>query len=153
MPDKTSNTENNDNTDYLKLARELAETKRQMAKLHYVRGIPEPDHGEVFVLGYLANIGKPVCPKDIGDAMKISSARIAKLLNQLEHKSFIKRRVDPLNRRQTLIHLLPAGSEQHQKDTDNFNKDAIKFLKALGAEDAADYIRLQKRILEIYTDL
>lgn len=151
MPNETFINDRNDNTDYLKLARELAETKRQMAKLHNIRRIYESDNGETFVLSYLADKTKPIHPKDISKAMKISSARIAKLLNQLEQKGFIKRIADPQNGRQILIHLLSAGKEQNQKNIENFNQRSIKFLKALGAKDASEYIRLQKKILEIYT--
>lgn len=151
MPNETLIAEHDDTINYLKLALELAEIKRQMVKLHNLNRITEPDNGEIFVLSYLTNRAKPVCPKDISNAMNISSARIARLLNQLEQKSFIKRAADPENGRQTLIHLLPEGNEQHQKNIENFNQRTMKFLKALGAKDAMEYIRLQKKILEIYT--
>lgn len=143
-------TESKDNGEYVDLARELAETKSQMVRLRTVRDITEPDNGEIYVLGYLAGRKKPIHPKDISDIMDISTARIARLLNQLEEKKFVERTADPLNGRQTLIHLLPAGYEQHQKDTENFNQRSINFLKALGKKDAMEYVRLQKKILEIY---
>lgn len=150
MSQKPSYLDQEEFTDFFHLADELAETKRQMAKYHQINQIPEPDHGELFALRYLSDKETPVCPKDLSEAMHISSARIARLLNQLEKKNFIKRSVDPNNKRQTVILLLPAGREQQKKNVTEFRQRAITFLKALGADDAKEYIRLQKKILELY---
>lgn len=150
MSQTPSNSDQEELTDFYQLADELAETKRQMAKFHQINQIPEPDHGELFALRYLSDQDTPVCPKDLCEAMHISSARIARLLNQLEKKTFIKRMVDPHNKRQTVILLLPAGQEQHKKNVAEYKNRATKFLKALGSEDAKEYIRLQKKILELY---
>ncbi|MFA9376496.1 MAG: MarR family winged helix-turn-helix transcriptional regulator [Lachnotalea sp.] len=142
---------NGDSTDYLLLAAELALIKRQLTKLHSIDKILEPNNGATFVLSYLAENTVPVTPKEISQVMNISSARIAMILNQLEIKEFIERNPDPNNGRQTIVQILPDGTLQHAKNKEAYTKRAIEFLEALGIEDAVTYVRLQKKIVEIFS--
>lgn len=137
--------------DYLKLAVDLSEVRRKMAQIPDFRKFINPDNGESFVLGYLSESSKPVSPKEICDAMNISSARIAMILNKLEAKGMVKRKQNSDDGRYTVVELLPAGTIQRQKNMEKFNQSAMRFLEALGPEDAADYVRLQSKIADIYT--
>lgn len=136
--------------DYLKLASELAKAKRQMVKIPDFHRITEPSSGESFVLGYLSERDKPVNPKEISEAMNVSSARIAMIVNRLEEKGMVKREQDPENGRHTIVYLLPAGRRQRQKNIEKFNRCAIRFLKAMEPEDAVEYVRSQSKVAEIY---
>ncbi len=148
---KTTTDGGNHVLDYVALASELALTKRQLIKLRSIDKILTPNNGENYVLGYLAEYTGPVTPKEISIAMHISSARIAMILKQLEMKGFIERKPNPCNGRQTLVQILYDGLSQHKKNKDDFINRTIQFLKALGPEDAATYVRLQKKIVKIFS--
>lgn len=136
--------------DYLKLAGELSAAKRRMARIPNFRNFVNPDDGENFVLGYLGDSFSPVSPKEICDAMNVSSARVATILNQLEAKGMVRRKPNLNDGRYTVVELLPAGAIQRQKNIENFNRRAACFLEVLGAEDAVEYVRLQIKIADIY---
>lgn len=136
--------------DYLKLAGELSGVKRQMARIPDFRKIIEADNGENFVLGYLDDSLSPVSPKEIGDAMNVSSARVATILNQLESKGMVKRNPNLNDGRYTVVELLPEGAAQRQRNIEEFNQRMACFLEALGPEDAVEYVRLQRKIADIY---
>lgn len=137
--------------DYLKLAQELSKAKRRMARIPNFRKFIDPDNGERFVLGYLGDSTAPVSPKEIAEAMNVSSARIASIINQLELKGMVQRRTNENDGRYTVVELLLEGSLQRQKNMETFNQSAAAFLEALGPEDAAEYVRLQNKIADIYS--
>ena len=137
--------------DYLKLADDLSGAKRQMARIPNFRKFINPDNGENFVLGYLADSITPVSPKEVCEAMNVSSARIATIINQLELKGMVRRKTNENDGRYTVIELLPAGEIQRKKNIEVFNQSAACFLESLGPDDAIEYVRLQKKIADIYT--
>lgn len=138
--------------DYLKLAGDLSRAKRQMARIPNFRKFIDPDNGETFVLGYLDDSTTPVSPKEIGEAMNVSSARIASIINHLELKGMVRRKPNENDGRYTVVELLAAGAVQRQKNIETFNQSAAAFLEALGPEDATEYVRLQKKIADIYSE-
>ncbi len=138
--------------DYLKLALELSKVKHQMSSISSFRKILEVDNGKKFVLGYLDESACPVIPKDIGGAMNVSSARVAAILNQLEVKGMVRRKPNPNNGRYTVIELLPDGKIQRQKNINDFNQQQADLLESLGPDDALEYVRLQKKIADIYSN-
>jgi DNA-binding MarR family transcriptional regulator len=137
--------------DYLKLASDFSGAKRQMARIPNFRKFINPDNGENFVLGYLDDSITPVSPKEISEAMNVSSARIASIINQLELKGMVRRKTNENDGRYTVVELLPAGEVQRQKNIEAFNQSAACFLESLGPEDAVEYVRLQKKIADIYS--
>lgn len=137
--------------DYLKLARDLSLIKRKMIKIPNIQRFLKPYDGESFVLRYLYDSKNLVISKEICDSMNISSARVAKLLNQLEKKNMIKRKRSEKDARNISIELLPEGINQCIENEKHYNENAMAFLKALGEKDAVEYIRLQNKIVEIYT--
>lgn len=137
--------------DYLKLAEDLFNAKRRMVNISDFRKFVNPNDGESFVLEYLNEKGHMVSPKQISEAMGVSSARIATILNQLAEKKMIRRKPNPRDNRYIVVELLAAGNQQRQENKHKFNQCAARFLEALGEEDAADYVRLQNKIADIYT--
>lgn len=85
----------------------------------------------------------------LAKACQVSSARIAKALNQLEAQGIAVREADPADGRRTLVHLTQKGQAlvdgRHRKVAETTKS----FLKELGADDAQDLLRLLKRISEI----
>lgn len=121
-----------------------------MAKASSYLKFTRPDGGESFVLAFLSHAKKQVNPKEIGDAMQVSSARIAKILNQLEAKGMVNRLPSTEDGRSTTVLLLPEGEAQYKKNVEQFYENTARFLESLGPDDAAEYVRLQKKIADLY---
>ncbi|MBS7525232.1 MarR family transcriptional regulator [Fusibacter paucivorans] len=150
MSNHSTHTASEQHIDYSALAIELRDVKREMIHIQKLRGIVHFTNGENYVLGLLAQKQHPLHPKEISDAMCISTARVAKILNQLEEKKYIERSCDPNNKRQKWIALLPAGLAQNTLNIEAYIQRLTNFLRALGPEDAYDYVRIQKKIVTIY---
>lgn len=138
--------------DYISLAWELEAVKLAMVKAKNLHKITDLENGESYVLNYLSKSEECLNPKEISKAMGVSSARMAVILNHLEEKGFAKREVDPNNGRQTVIRLLPKGAEQKEENKQKFLEGAVKFLEALGPDDAQAYVRIRKKIAQIYEE-
>lgn len=79
--------------------------------------------------------------------MVVSSARIAALLGRMEEKQLISRTQDPLNNRQVIVTLLPAGQAVIDRIRAEVLAAAARMLERLGPEDAREYLRIQRKIL------
>ena len=113
----------------------------------------EFNRGEFFILNYLHNHGRTACPSDMSDAMQTSTARTAAALNGLEHKGLITREPSEEDHRRKLVHLTPKGAEYIEECRKKVYKSITKLLMELGEEDAAEYIRLTKKMVRIACDL
>ena len=87
-------------------------------------------------------------PSDLENAMSISSARIAAILNGLENKGLITRRIDSNDRRRTILRLTPAGEKETVKATERLMDLAKEIIEYLGEDDAAAYVRIMGRIAD-----
>ena len=105
--------------------------------------------GEQFILHYLYKNKRPMLPSEISTAMRSSSARVSAALNTLEKKGLILREIDPANRRNILVSLTDDGAEYIQALVAKRNQQLLEILTAMGEEDAAEYVRLTKKLFEI----
>ena len=109
----------------------------------------EFNRGEFFILNYLYANGGSACPSKMSNAMQTSTARIAAALNGLENKGWITREPDEEDRRKKLVLLTPKGAEYIKSCREKAYKKITKLLMELGEEDAAEYIRLTKKMVDI----
>lgn len=109
----------------------------------------EFNRGEFFILNYLHANGGTACPSKMSDAMQTSTARIAAALNGLEKKGWITREPDEEDRRKKLVQLTPKGAEYISNSKEKVYRNISKLLMELGEEDAAEYIRLTKKMVDI----
>ena len=65
------------------------------------------------ILGYLAHIRQPLCPRDIENEFHLSHPTVSGILSRLEQKEFIRLQTDPDDRRIKRIVVLPKGEECH----------------------------------------
>ncbi len=102
-------------------------------------------HGEHMVLGYLYFHENTVAG-DLAQAMKASTAYIAKILRNMEEKGLICRSTDPNDRRRTIVTLTPSGQEQARKDISFLHSKIREMLVSLGDEDAAALVRICQKL-------
>lgn len=105
--------------------------------------------GECFVLRCLARSKAPLLPSDLSEQSHASTARIAVVLNTLEKKGLISRAIDPTDRRRILVSLTNVGQEYVAVVRTQLRKDMKHLLEELGEQDAREYLRITKRILQI----
>ena len=132
---------------YYALAEELMDLKTSVHQEQNGRHLPEKVQGELFVLFYLISCGNTSYPKDISKGMHVSTARIATILNHLEKENLITRTQDPEDNRQIIVTLTETGREKVRRKRQEMLEKTARLLEYLGPEDAKEYIRIQKKIM------
>jgi len=133
------------------LSEELLETLYRFYKIKPQKQITNAMHGEAFALHFIAAHADIAAPSDIESAMSISSARIATILNGLENKGLITRRIAPSDRRRTLLALTAAGEAQAAADTQQLLGLMTDIFDYLGEDDARAYVRIMGRLADRYS--
>lgn len=138
--------------DYMELANELLDIRIKLVQVRFMQMLSKMERGEYFVLNYLVTHDGPIHPKDLSDAMAVSTARIATLLNKLEEKNQVRRYVDPEDKRQLIVVLTDAGRQRILQNREETLPQICSFLEDLGPEDAQTYIRIQKKLWQVHLD-
>lgn len=102
--------------------------------------------GDSFVLNYLYTHNCKAYPKEISDAMAVSTARIAKILGDLDSRGMISRKCDDKDNRKVVIVLTPKGIET----VSELRKTAIRklevVLSALDEEEIEEFMRIRGKL-------
>jgi len=130
--------------DYRQLAKEYIESMQLPGKSRQLKGFGDI-HSDTAILLYIDHRGE-VLPKDISDAMAVSSARIAIALNNLAKKGFITREIDNNDRRRIIVKMTPNGREFSIEQRLALIDRAAKFFEELGEHDAREFVRIMGRI-------
>lgn len=102
--------------------------------------------GDSFVLSYLYLNNKKAHPKEISNAMAVTSARIAKILRDLYCKGLITRAIDENDYRKIYIILTDSG-EKYVEEIRNFAISKIEeSFSALDEQDIKDLIRIRDKM-------
>ena len=131
------------------LAREFLEEFFRLGRYAPSRKVSHSMRGEAFLLLYLWKKQDSATAGELGSAMKISSARVAAALNNLERKGQIVRRTDAKDRRKTLVELTAEGERQAREWQQMPLHMITQLMERLGEEDAQQMVYLLKRINEI----
>ena len=140
--------------DYRQLALELTES---FSRPRFAKREPEHAHGEFGILFFLhfnkiKNGVESFSSGDLSKALELSTGRMAIALNGLEKKGYINRKTDYVDRRRVIVSITEEGSAfaeaHHEKGLDRFEK----MLRALGEEDAVEFVRITKRIAEQFNN-
>ena len=134
--------------DYQELACALLQAKMEWIKSPASRQMSDMVKGEHFVLNYLSTCQGITHPTDLSSNMAVSTARIAALLNHMEEKQLILRQEDPEDSRKIRITLTETGKAVIAKKRQELIEHWACVLERLGPEDAAAYLRIQKKLIE-----
>lgn len=132
---------------YHDLAAELVSLNTQIFQIPAKQHLSQLTKGERFVLFYLLTHHSTAHPRDLSQNMLVSTARIAALLGRMEEKQLINRSQDPRDNRQVIVTLLPRGEKVIQQIRVTAIQSVARMLESLGPKDAAEYLRLQRKIL------
>ena len=134
---------------YEHLADEFFETQMNLLQVPARRQMAKLNRGEQFVLHYLMTHEQAAHPGELSRSMVVSTARVAALLGAMEEKGLVARRADPLDNRQIIVTLLPAGLRALQAIRTPVRGTVVGLLEKLGPEDAREYLRIQKKIASL----
>ena len=134
--------------DYTNLSKEFLQTIYKYYQMKSQPQFSNAMHGETFVLQYIATHTNATVPSDIKNAMSISSARIATVLNSLEDKGLITRQIDSQDRRRTILRLTEEGEKKADASSQELLGLAKRRMEYLGEEDAKNCIRIMNKFIE-----
>lgn len=132
---------------------EYYEMARQLVHARRAHGYKNPTditvafaRGEMATLGFLSSRDGGATPSQIAAEFDISSARVANLLNGLEHKGYVVRERSAEDRRKVNAKLTPEGLAVMSKRHDEGMNRLATMLAALGEQDARDLVRISRKI-------
>ncbi|MCI5892460.1 MAG: MarR family transcriptional regulator [Clostridiales bacterium] len=133
---------------YLELARRLAEINKKMMKISEYTKMTDANRGEGVLLAYLRRHNGEATPTELSEALHVSTARIAVLLNKMERKQLVERQKHPNNNRNTIVKLLPNGRKLSEEQEEAFNQRVVSFFETLGEDKAALFVELQSDMVD-----
>ena len=106
--------------------------------------------GSAFVLRYLNdNDSQEIIAGDLAEAMGVSTARIAVILNELEGTGSIKKYKSLKDKRITVVRL----TEQGRRDLADLERDIVQMVRSLirqmGEDEFLQFIQLSNKIASI----
>lgn len=107
------------------------------------------NRGEVGVLSYLAFENNKVSAGELSEKLNVSTARIASILNSLENKEYINRRVDEIDKRKTLVSITQKGKKLASKAKDEVIDKIIKVIQKVGKNEINEYVKMVLKIKKI----
>ena len=133
--------------DYKELAEDLLAVRAEQLKVSANQQMSKLLKGELFVLNYLLTHSKVAYPKELSREMAVSTARIAAILNSMEEKGWITRTGDTEDSRHTIVALTDEGCAEIEKKRTEVIGSVTKMLKLIGPDDAREFLRIQKEIV------
>ncbi len=132
---------------YSELARELLVIHAEFQHLPAGEALSEVSAGEIRALHFLLMNRGMARPTELSRLMSVSTARISSLLRHLEEKGWIVRRRDDNDERCVAVFLTDPGCALARQRWDDAVCRLSELLAALGPKDAADYLRIRKKLL------
>lgn len=102
--------------------------------------------GTDFLLACLVKEGRELSAGELARKLNVSTARMAKLLNTLEQKGFIKRQNSEKDGRKTLVSLTCEGMERFKEKRLYLMALLEKMIEQIGFEELCEFIRISNKI-------
>ena len=113
----------------------------------------DPSRGELLLLWYIRNGDNMALPGELSRAMHVSTARIARLLNTLETRGYIRRSKDPADHRRIIVALTPLGQAHVEAVYSRIQGRISAIVEAMGEKDTEEFLRLAERMISISEEL
>jgi MarR family transcriptional regulator, 2-MHQ and catechol-resistance regulon repressor len=88
----------------------------------------------------------PLRPDAIGKKVLLTSGSVTAALDRLEQEALIERRVDPVDRRASLVYLTDRGADLIRRAHDKHTSSMEEVFSVLNAEERQDLRRLMKKV-------
>ena len=137
---------------YDTLAGELLSIRASRQIRLHERQMEKSLRGEVSVLSYLQKHDKQAHPKNLSDEVAVSTARMAVILNHLEHDGMIRRIPDEEDNRQTIVILNDKGVDFLDQCRKKVKEYLVEIVEKMGEEDFREYVRLRRKLMQVLSD-
>lgn len=134
---------------YAELALELFDIMDPEKRRPPSRDVSKLMHGEMAVMRLLDAEENALLAGEISKKLSMSTSRVAAVLGSLEKKALIERQTDPQDKRRVAVHITQAGRAFNAQKREHVIAHMQRMLEQLGENDAAEYVRLTRRALEI----
>ena len=105
--------------------------------------------GEVGVLSYLVFDKGEATAGELSEKLNVSTARVASVLNSLENKEYVTRKVDSLDKRKTLVVITEKGKELAISTKKEITDMLLKIIDEVGYDDIKEYVRILQKIRNV----
>lgn len=102
--------------------------------------------GEMGVLGFLRRYGM-ASPTDLAKGLNVTTARIANTLKTLERKGFVRRKVNPDDRRGVIVTITPEGQRFGEEQYRSAVADTKDLLAPLTQDERSQLADLIERLV------
>lgn len=85
---------------------------------------------------------------NIADSLHVSSPAISRTITALENKGYVERKIDKLNRRNTLVRLTESGTEVFQNECDRIYQFMNNVVNRMGEDKLNELFLLSNELLE-----
>ena len=109
--------------------------------------------GENGVLIYLSFVKNEVSSSELSNKLNVSLPRIANVLNVLENKNLITKKVDKDDKRKTIVAITDEGKKVVLQKKEETIIGLTNILEKMTEEERNDYLRLTKKFIEIIQKL
>ena len=133
-------------TDYTQLAEDLLLILRHNSKLSYRRELAGFSHGELLILTYLTENEGGIYAGNLCEKLDMTTPRISAAISSLQKKGLVTKETDTADRRKVRIYITSDGLELISQKKAELTATIEQILRALGDEDAKEYVRITSRI-------
>lgn len=114
--------------------------------------LDEFNKGEFGLLNYIYFETKEVSAGMLSEKLKVSTARIASILNSLESKKLIKRKIGTDDKRKVVVEITTEGKEIIKKYQEEVVNKVSYIISRIGQEKAKQYFDIMLEINSIIND-
>lgn len=114
--------------------------------------LDEFNKGEFGLLNYIYFETKEVSAGMLSEKLKVSTARIASVLNSLEAKKLIKRKIGTDDKRKVVVEITTEGKEIIKKYQEEVVNKVSYIISKIGQEKAKQYFDIMLEINSIIND-
>lgn len=105
--------------------------------------------GEIGVLSTLAFDQSPVTAGELSEKLNVTTARIARILNSLESKQYIRRKNDRTDRRKIFVTITKKGKELADSTKKEIMDKIIQVIQEVGYDEIQTYISIVLKIRSV----
>lgn len=105
--------------------------------------------GEIGVLSTLAFDQSPVTAGELSEKLNVTTARIARILNSLESKQYIRRKNDRTDRRKIFVTITKKGKELADSTKKEIMDKIVQVIQEVGYDEIQTYISIVLKIRSV----
>lgn len=90
---------------------------------------------------------------EVQDGLHITKSAISQMMNSLEKKGFIQRKIDTEDRRKIVVTLTKAGKDILKETKESANQNLDKIISNLGDDNTKQFIELLNQVSDIAEEL